>query len=75
MTRRDIALKYFDEQKEFDGLSTDINTFAKEQIALFVSGDQDIDDNWDSFQNSLKKLKIDRYLELLQKGYDAFIGE
>ena len=70
-----MMLLNFDEQKEFDGLSTDINTFAKEQIALFVSGDQDIDDSWDSFQNSLKNLKIDRYLELLQKGYDVFIGE
>ena len=64
-----------EDQKEFDEIYSGINTYVKEEIALFISGEKNVDSDWDKFQESLKNLRVERYLELLQKGYDAFIGK
>lgn len=61
-----------DEMEELAEMQNEVNTFVKEQIALFVSGENDVDADWDSFQQQLKNLNIERYTELLQKGYDNF---
>ena len=60
------------DQEEFDNLDVEIKTYLKEQIAQFVSGKKSVDKDWDGYIKDLKNLSIDRYLELAQKGYDAF---
>ncbi|MDD6484290.1 MAG: extracellular solute-binding protein [Clostridiales bacterium] len=64
-----------EDMKEFNGLQTDISNFIKENVPLFITGKKSADSDWEDFQNSLKSLNVDRYLELAQKGYDAFRAE
>ena len=61
-----------DDMKEFNGLYTDISNFVKENISLFVTGKKNTDGDWKEFQQGLENLNVSRYLELAQKGYDAF---
>ena len=63
-----------DDMQEFNDLYNSISTYVKETVALFVSGEKDIDKDWSEFTGSLKNLGVDRYLELAQKGYDAFLS-
>ncbi|MBP3360183.1 MAG: extracellular solute-binding protein [Clostridia bacterium] len=61
-----------EEQEEFDRTNAEIKQYVKEQIALFVTGKKDIDTDWDTFQAELSNLSVERYVELAQKGYEAF---
>ena len=57
---------------ELEALRTDISSLVSETTSRFITGEKDVDAEWDSFQDGLKKLNVDRYLELVQKGYDNF---
>jgi putative aldouronate transport system substrate-binding protein len=59
-----------DEVSEYVELKTTINEFVKEHIALFVTGNLDLDADWDSYLATLDQIGIDRYLELVQSAYD-----
>ena len=61
-----------DEMDELEALRTDISSLVSETTSRFITGEKDVDAEWDSFQDGLKKLNVDRYLELVQKGYDNF---
>jgi putative aldouronate transport system substrate-binding protein len=52
-------------------LTTNINTYVEESIAKFVVGDLNIDRDWTAFQNNLKNLGLDRYLQIIQNSYDS----
>jgi putative aldouronate transport system substrate-binding protein len=56
-------------------MTTNINTYVEESFAKFVVGDLDINTQWAAFQNELKNLGVDRYLQIIQKTYDnsAFV--
>ena len=63
-----------DEMTEYNDLYTSISRCVKENIPKFITGQKNLEGDWDEFQKSLKNLGLDRYLELAQKGYDA-IGD
>jgi putative aldouronate transport system substrate-binding protein len=54
-------------------LTTNINTYVEESIAKFVIGDLDPnrDADWNNFQTQLRNLGIERYLQIIQRTYDA----
>jgi len=58
---------------EMNTLQTNIKTYVDESIAKFIIGDLDPnrDADWNSFQNDLRNLNITRYLQIVQKAYDA----
>jgi putative aldouronate transport system substrate-binding protein len=56
---------------EMTTMVTNINTYVDESIAKFVVGDMNIDSGWATFQNNLKNLGIDRYLQIIQTTYDS----
>ncbi|MGI6183452.1 MAG: extracellular solute-binding protein [Candidatus Fimadaptatus sp.] len=64
---------YYSEEdaSEMAMLQTNINTYVEECIAKFIVGQMDIESDWETFQNELKNMKIDRYLEIIQNTYDA----
>ena len=51
-------------------LEVTIYDYVYENVAKFISGDRDLDADWDMFQSQLKKMGLPRYLELMQKGYE-----
>ena len=71
---RDRMILNLDEMREFGDLYNSISTYVKETVSLFASGEKNLNKDWEEFQQSLKNLGIERYLELAQKGYNAFLN-
>lgn len=63
---------YYDEAvaSELGRLKTDINTYVEECIAKFITGELDIEADWDSYVNTLESIGLEAYLEYVQEAYD-----
>ena len=42
---------------------------------MFIIGKMDIESEWDKYIETLNSLGVDRYVEILQEGYDNFNKE
>ncbi|WP_138755636.1 extracellular solute-binding protein [Paenibacillus sinopodophylli] len=51
-------------------LQTNIKSYIEQNALQFITGNKSLEKDWDSYVKGLKDLKIDRYLEILQKAYD-----
>lgn len=60
-----------EENKELAALAADIEKYATEMRDKFASGEESLD-NWDKYVDNIKKMGLDRYLEIQQKAYDRF---
>ena len=70
------TLAYTTEQAmEIATIKTDIKEYVGSQFAAFVTGKQDIDAEWDNFQNELKKAGLDKLIEVEQAAYDATMNK
>lgn len=47
-----------------------LHDYVEQSAAKFITGAMDLDTEWDSYIENLKKLKCDRYVEILQTAYD-----
>ncbi len=47
-----------------------INDYVNESLARFVTGDLDLDKNWDQYINTLNSLGLQKYIEYIQEAYD-----
>lgn len=61
-----------EEMTEYNDLYTSISGCVKENIPNFITGEKNLEGDWDVFQRSLKNLGVDRYIELAQEGYEKF---
>lgn len=59
-----------DDVEEMALLKTTIMDYHKEALVRFITGDFQIDKDWDRYVQQLNSIGLDRYLELLQKAYD-----
>lgn len=53
-------------------LEREIIPYAEERIKAFITGQADVNNDWESFQVELEKRGIEEYCSLLQKGYDRY---
>ncbi|MCS7461973.1 ABC transporter substrate-binding protein [Paenibacillus doosanensis] len=60
-----------DQASEVADLEKTILDHVKEMMARFITGDSDIDKNWDAYLKNLENMNIKRYLEIYQTAYDA----
>jgi putative aldouronate transport system substrate-binding protein len=58
---------------EMSMLQTNIRDYIEQNALQFVTGNKDLDKDWDSYVQGLKNLKLDRYIEILQTAYDASV--
>lgn len=58
-----------DEQTEASALLSDLDTYVKQMEARFVTGQEPLS-NWNKYTDQLKKMGVDRYIELYQAAYD-----
>lgn len=56
---------------EMSQLKTTINDYINESIVRFITGDKDIDKEWDGYVSQLDKLGLKRYLQIMQENYDT----
>jgi len=66
-----VKLIYTEDENEIttEGLKN-LNTYVNEMISKYVTGIEDIDGDWDNFQNQLELMNIDEILECAQAAYD-----
>ena len=62
-----------EEASEYAMLFTDIDTYMREQIAMFIIGTRPMTE-FDDFQNTLKQLGVDRVIEIQQAAYDRYLA-
>lgn len=60
-----------DTVNEMSMLQTAVNDLTKESIARFITGDLDIEADWDKYLKDLETAGLTRYLEIKQTAYDA----
>lgn len=65
-------LAFTEEQaNEIADFKKTINDYVNEMLARFVTGDADIDKDWDSYLKELENMNLKRYIDLSQEAYDA----
>ena len=66
---------FFDEAQssELVSLKVAIENYYKEMTARFITGDADIEKDWDSYVREFDRMNLARYLEIYQAAYDEQI--
>jgi putative aldouronate transport system substrate-binding protein len=59
------------EADEASMLQTNIKNYVEQGELQFITGNKDLNKDWDSYVKGLENLKLSRYLEIMQKAYDA----
>ena len=72
-TMRPLLTPTLEESEEAAALDTEIGTYVEEMILKFVQGVEPMS-NYDAFVANLKKLGLDRYLELQQIAYERYLA-
>jgi putative aldouronate transport system substrate-binding protein len=60
-----------EQASEIADLEKTILDHVKEMMARFITGDSDIDKNWDAYLKNLDNMNLKRYLEIYQAAYDV----
>lgn len=60
-----------EEADELNFLQLNIKSFVEEHTLQFITGDKRLDEDWESYVSGLRELGTDRYVEIMQKAYDA----
>lgn len=55
---------------ELARLKTAVKDYVEESIVRFITGDLDIEADWNDYMDELDVIDIDRYLEIYQEAYD-----
>lgn len=56
----------------FSSLQTSLQDYVRSAVAQFVTGELDIENDWDSYVQQLQSYDIDTYLSLYQKAFDEY---
>jgi putative aldouronate transport system substrate-binding protein len=56
---------------EIAQLKTTINDYVNESVVRFITGNKDIDKEWDSYISQLNSIGLKRYLQVIQENYDT----
>ncbi|MGN1140400.1 MAG: hypothetical protein ACI4TF_04300 [Oliverpabstia sp.] len=64
-----------DEQSdELSTLATDLNGYWKQTVSEWIVNGGDIDAEWDAYVAQMEAMGSDRYEEIYQEAYDAYMG-
>ncbi len=76
MTNEYWPRPYFAEEDttRINELRTDIFNTVAEKKAAWVTGNSDIDADWDSYLKSLNSMGLEEFVQILQKTYDNFLA-
>lgn len=63
-----------DQSEAYSSKFNDINTMAEERIGKFITGELDIETQWDTFQKDLESMGIQECIDIYQEAYDSYIA-
>ena len=61
-----------DQNEQYSAKFNDINTMAEERVGKFITGESDINTEWDKFQEDLISMGIEECIEIYQEAYDTY---
>ncbi len=64
-----------EEMEEVNEISTIIKTYTDEARVLFVTGDMNLDKDWDSYIKTVGSMGLEKWLQVAQKVYDRMHGK
>ena len=56
--------------QEHGRLRAELKTYVDQSFARFVTGDLDIESDWDSYLAQFRALELEKYLDMVQSTYD-----
>ncbi len=56
-------------------LQSNLVHYIDQSTLQFITGDLDLDKDWDSFVNGLANMQVNRYVQMMQKAYDLSISK
>ncbi|MBQ8231642.1 MAG: extracellular solute-binding protein [Lachnospiraceae bacterium] len=68
------SLSYGDDGAERATLYTDIVNYCATANVQFITGERDLDKDWDTYLEELEKMGLQRYIEIQQNAYDRLMG-
>lgn len=60
-----------DEQKEVNTIEVDLESYVEQMEAKFITGVEPLS-NWDNYVETIKKMNIEKYIEINQAAYDRW---
>ncbi|MGO4542195.1 extracellular solute-binding protein [Paenibacillus sp. 2TAB19] len=60
-----------DEADEVNFLQINLKNYVEEYALQFITGNQKLDEDWESYVKGLHDLNVDRYVAIMQKAYDS----
>ena len=60
---------------EYQDLKTTLNQTMDQNFVAFVTGEKDLDKDWDAYQKELEGYGLGRFLKLAQERYDKFANK
>ena len=58
------------DQKELDAIAADINSYVEQTMAQFITGELDIEKDWDNYVQTINNMRLDDMISIMQKGLD-----
>lgn len=59
------------DQEQSNLLFTDLNTYVNQMKAKWITGESDIDKDWDGYLSRLSEMGMDQYVQIYQTAYDS----
>lgn len=64
-----------DEADQIADIKTSLETYVKESMARFATGDMNVDSDWDAYVKELDNIGLQTYMEVSQKAFDRMNGK
>ena len=61
-----------EEIEERSPIYKDLSTYLQQAKAQFITGELDVDQDWDTYVNTVEQMNAGRLLEIEQAAYDRF---
>lgn len=69
-------MKYTDEEQNTMAMNqANINNIIDNKWSLWITGEADIDAEWDSYVQSVKDAGLEEVLKIRQNAFDNYLGE
>ena len=66
------AYMTLDEKDDISTTETDLQDYSKNQLAKWISGESDVNADWDGYLEELENIGLSHYLEVKQGIYDRY---
>lgn len=61
------------ESEDYQIIFSDLETYSSQAALQFITGEKDVEADWDSYLADLESLRMSELTELCQKAYDRYL--